>query len=157
MANALKCNKCGICYYAESRKQHGDMCEDIKFDKPNNDKCDGVVISENSKIFKDFNPKIHVLKSGDYKDIAMKIASLVEEKQIAYGDSFGRSADFLHLLYPEGVPVNKYKDMLAQVRVFDKLMRIANKKEAFGENPWEDIVGYGLLSCKEEEQEEKEK
>ena len=32
--------------------------------------------------------------------------------------------------------------MLAITRVVDKLFRIANRKDAFGENPWQDIAGY---------------
>ena len=30
--------------------------------------------------------------------------------------------------------------------MIDKLFRIANKKDAFDENPWRDIAGYALLS-----------
>lgn len=33
------------------------------------------------------------------------------------------------------------------VRVVDKLFRIANHKDAFGENPWADIAGYAVLMC----------
>lgn len=35
--------------------------------------------------------------------------------------------------------------MLAIVRVFDKMMRIATDKDAFGEDPWRDIAGYAIL------------
>jgi len=37
------------------------------------------------------------------------------------------------------------------LRVIDKLFRIASQKEAFGENPWQDIAGYGLLKCNDPE------
>ena len=46
--------------------------------------------------------------------------------------------------------------MLGITRVIDKLFRIANRKEAFGENPWEDIAGYGLLGVANEVDEKKE-
>jgi hypothetical protein len=48
-------------------------------------------------------------------------------------------------LYPDGVKPEQYIDLLVTVRIVDKLFRIANKKDAFGENPWQDIAGYGLL------------
>lgn len=76
---------------------------------------------------------------------AEKIGRLVFEKQEAYGDSFGRSHRIAEVLYPDGVSKEQMKDFLTIVRVIDKLFRIANKKSAFGENPWKDIAGYALL------------
>lgn len=38
--------------------------------------------------------------------------------------------------------------MLCIVRIFDKLMRIANKKDAFAESPYADLAGYALLGEK---------
>lgn len=86
-----------------------------------------------------------------YSDKGSEIGKLVEKKQIAYGDSFGRSGNVLREMYPNGIKPEQYDDMLALVRVIDKCFRIANKKHAFGENPWKDIVGYGLLSLKKED------
>lgn len=83
-----------------------------------------------------------------YPTIGQEIGQLVEQKQAAYGDSFGRSAAVLEQLYPNGIPVSAYTDALAIVRVVDKLFRIATDKDAFGESPWKDIIGYGLLSVK---------
>lgn len=80
-----------------------------------------------------------------YKLIGETIGKLVDEKNQAYGDSFNKAGDFLKILYPNGVQPYQYKDMLAIVRVFDKQMRIATNKDAFGENPWNDITGYGIL------------
>ena len=81
-------------------------------------------------------------------EIAGRIAKLVEEKQIAYGNSFNLSGEILKLLYPNGVKPDQYPDMLCVVRIIDKLFRIASQKEAFDENPYDDIVGYGLLGAK---------
>lgn len=80
-----------------------------------------------------------------YHRIAFKIASLVAEKNKAYGDAFSKSSSFLKLLYPNGVKVEDYSNMLTIVRIFDKLMRIATNKGAFNEDPWADINGYTLL------------
>mgnify|MGYP001490986316 FL=1 len=92
-------------------------------------------------------------ETGKYEQIARRIGRLVDEKNKAYGDAFHRSGEFLKILYPNGITPEQYGDMLAIVRVFDKLMRIANRKNAFGENPWNDVAGYGILQSDGEEQE----
>lgn len=84
-------------------------------------------------------------RSTKYEEIAIKIGQLVDEKNQAYGDAFNKSDEFLKLLYPNGVKPEQYNDMLAIVRIFDKLMRLATNKGAFEENPWRDIAGYGVL------------
>ena len=80
-----------------------------------------------------------------FEETGLRIGRLVEEKNKSYGDAFDKAGDFLKLLYPNGIEPNQYGDMLVVARVFDKLMRVATDKDAFGENPWEDIVGYGIL------------
>jgi hypothetical protein len=88
--------------------------------------------------------------NNSYQNIAIFIADLVSEKNEAYGSSFSKSQQFLEILYPNGIAVSQYKDMLTIARIFDKLMRIANRKDAFGESPYGDILGYALLMLKEE-------
>ena len=80
-----------------------------------------------------------------YREIAGEIGALVSEKNKAYGNSFGQAQEILEVLYPNGIQKEQYTDMLAIVRVIDKLFRIANKKDAFGESPWRDICGYAIL------------
>ena len=88
---------------------------------------------------------------GDvYMYKALEVARVVKEKNEAYGSSFSKAGEFLKLLYPEGIQPAQYKDALLLVRIFDKQMRIATDKDAFGENPYQDIQGYGLLGCLEE-------
>lgn len=82
----------------------------------------------------------------DYVKLAMEIGELVQTKQAAYGDSFGKSGEVLRTLYPNGVAVSQYTDMLAICRIVDKLFRIATDKDALGESPWRDVAGYALLS-----------
>ncbi len=76
---------------------------------------------------------------------AREIGMLLEEKNAAYGNAFIEAERVLKVLYPNGVKPEQYTDMLAITRVLDKLFRIANRKDAFGENPWEDLGGYGIL------------
>ncbi len=82
---------------------------------------------------------------SEYHALAQEIADLVVQKQEAYGDSFGQAGLFLRLLYPTGVPVEKFDDMLTIVRIFDKLKRLATDKDFGGESPYRDIGGYALL------------
>lgn len=79
-----------------------------------------------------------------YPELGHKIGELVEVKSEAYGDSVGKCGDYLRLLYPDGIPPEKYGDALLLARDFDKNMRIANDKHAFGENPYIDKAGYAL-------------
>ncbi len=94
-----------------------------------------------------------VFLSG-YVSHGAALGQMVANKQMAYGDAFGQSHKVLEILYPAGVSLGQMKDFLTVVRIIDKLFRIANRKDAFGENPWEDIAGYALLeSCRRNERE----
>jgi hypothetical protein len=81
----------------------------------------------------------------NYEDIGYDVGELVRQKQLAYGDSFGRSGNCLRQMFPNGIKPEQYDDVLTIVRILDKLFRIANNPKAFNENPYQDIVGYGLL------------
>jgi hypothetical protein len=80
-----------------------------------------------------------------FEQIAKEIGELVEVKNKAYGNAFMKSEEFLRLLYPAGIPLGKYGDVLLQVRIFDKIVRVATNPKAFGESPYGDIAGYGIL------------
>jgi len=80
-----------------------------------------------------------------YVELGTETGELVTQKQLAYGDSFGKSGAVLRQLYPNGIRIDQYDDMLTIVRILDKLFRIATDPSAFGENPYRDITGYGLL------------
>ena len=83
-----------------------------------------------------------------YKLIGEKIGALVEQKQAAYGDSFGKSGAVMRILYPTGISDAQLDDALTVVRVLDKLFRIATDRDALGESPWNDIAGYAILSVR---------
>lgn len=89
--------------------------------------------------------KVH--KEGAYEKLGADLGRLVDIKQESYGDSFGISHKFLSLLYPDGVPVDAYKELLILIRIFDKMKRIATNKDALGEDPYRDIAGYALLGA----------
>lgn len=82
---------------------------------------------------------------GEFAAIGREIGELVEQKNQAYGSAFQHSADLLKLFFPNGVQPHQYTDLLLIARISDKLFRIANKKDAFGESPYGDIIGYGIL------------
>lgn len=83
----------------------------------------------------------------DFVELGKKIGRLCHEKNIAYGDSFGNTGEFLKLLYPDGITPEQYEDSLLLARIFDKLSRIANQKSAFAESPYLDIAGYAILGA----------
>lgn len=87
-----------------------------------------------------------------YEEIGAAIGAIVNQKQAAYGDSFSKAGDVLALMYPNGVKPEQYTDMLAIVRVLDKLFRVATDRDAFGESPWKDVSGYGMLGAKRHEE-----
>ncbi len=86
-------------------------------------------------------------RAEKYHLVGSDIGDLVGQKQLAYGDSFGKAGEVLKQMYPEGIQPAQYKDLLTIVRILDKLFRIATDRDAFGENPFRDICGYALLSC----------
>jgi hypothetical protein len=90
--------------------------------------------------------------ASPYHSLAREVAVTVIEKQAAYGDSFGRSGEVLRILYPDGISQAAMPDALTIVRVIDKLFRVATKKDALGESPWRDVMGYALLAVRRDEQ-----
>lgn len=137
---------CSVCH-----KTYEDIEKAMKCCTNNNKEW--YTIEEAIKIL-NLNPE-EILKElendlGKYEQIGKSIGQLVDEKNKAYGNSFNESSNFLKILYPNGIQVDQYADMLGIIRVFDKLMRIAHQKDAFGENPWRDIVGYGILRSEDE-------
>ena len=85
--------------------------------------------------------------SANYEAIGQEIGRLVDAKQTAYGDSFGKAGAVMRILYPDGISVAQLDDALCVVRILDKLFRVATSKDALGESPYKDIAGYGLLGA----------
>lgn len=83
-----------------------------------------------------------------FESIAVEVAALVEDKNRAYGSSFDNAGTFVRLLWPNGVPAESVDDLLAFVRIWDKMMRVATNPTAFGEDPRRDMLGYCLLNCR---------
>ncbi len=80
-----------------------------------------------------------------FAQIGTETGQLVERKNAAYGSSFAKTGDYLRLLYPDGLRPDQFDDALLLARDFDKSMRIATSRNAFGESPWEDKAGYAIL------------
>lgn len=79
-----------------------------------------------------------------YEQIGKKIGSLVEHKNDCYGDVTRKSGEIFKILYPNGIKTEEYTEMIALVRVMDKISRIANGNKG-DENAWKDLAGYGIL------------
>jgi len=81
-----------------------------------------------------------------FVQLGESIGQLLDQKDAAYGSSFDKSGEVLRVLFPDGVRVDQYRDLLAITRILDKLFRIATRKDAFAESPWQDIAGYAILA-----------
>jgi hypothetical protein len=75
-----------------------------------------------------------VTDDDTFESIGLSIGRLVTEKNEAYGNSFEKAQGILKILYPDGIPLEKYGTVLTIARVVDKLFRIATHEKAFGEN-----------------------
>jgi hypothetical protein len=91
-----------------------------------------------------------------YEEQAEAIGKLVAEKNAAYGSAFAEAHHILKVLYPSGIRPEQYTDALAVIRVIDKLFRIANARDAFGESPWRDIAGYAILGVADDQKKRSE-
>ena len=112
------------------RKEDGHGCEEF---------C-------SARCYSGFTKDVSAPGLSGFQEIGTAVGKLVQEKNEAYGDAFLRVGEVLRILYPEGISLDQYDDMLAITRVLDKLFRIATDKDAFGETPWQDICGYAILS-----------
>jgi hypothetical protein len=83
-----------------------------------------------------------------FDNIASDLARLLTAKNDAYGNAFDKTTQILTLLYPKGIPLSSYKDVHVIIRMLDKLSRIAQNNDPFGESPYQDIAGYSLLALK---------
>jgi hypothetical protein len=90
-----------------------------------------------------------------FQQIGTRIGALVQVKNDAYGSSFATAGAAFRLLYPNGLRPEQYDDMLLLARIWDKLMRIATDRDALGENPFQDIIGYGILGVALHQRDEK--
>lgn len=98
-------------------------------------------------------PEEQVTLDTTYPEAGVILGKLLDKKQEAYGDSFNKSEQILRILYPNGITLEQYKDMLVIVRDIDKLFRIATRKDAFGESPYKDKAGYNILAWVRDEKE----
>lgn len=90
-----------------------------------------------------------IIPQGEYEILGREIGALVDLKNPAYGD-IKRVTEAMKVFYPNGIPVERLGDALLVTRILDKINRISGgNKEAFSENPFKDIAGYGLLGARE--------
>ena len=74
--------------------------------------------------------------AGSVRRILKEVGDLLIAKNKAYGDS---------ALNPVGIFAKGNAEELIRVRIDDKLSRIANNPDAFGEDPIDDLQGYLVL------------
>lgn len=83
--------------------------------------------------------------------VCEKMVKILMEKREQYGFAFQTCPDFLSLLYPEGIPSTKYREAIFCMRMYDKMMRLANQTDKDIEDPMLDLLGYALLYLEDKE------
>ncbi len=91
---------------------------------------------------------LKIEKGPDFAKVALKMATILHKKNEQYGSSFSETHKIMQILYPGGVSPADYPDMLAIVRILDKLFRISRGDQG-DESAWKDICGYALLKVAE--------
>ena len=90
------------------------------------------------------------MKKVDVRSVACDVVVVVEEKNREYGSAFQKVSEILSILFPNGIPTNKYHDVAILIRVLDKICRIASANDKnVKKDAWLDICGYGLLRLSE--------
>lgn len=98
---------------------------------------------------------------GKYEKLGAEIGAMVDEKQQAYGDSFGRSHRIFQELLMDyydpdrdvyELPRSMLPHLLTLTRMVDKLFRVVSNPDGdrMGESPYRDIAGYALLAVGKE-------
>lgn len=100
----------------------------------------------------------NVSKPTYFEELGTKTGKLVDEKQLAYGDSVGKTFDLMKIYLQNWrnedgtytIPESLLKHILLQVRIIDKQNRIFNNPDGdlMEENPYSDTVGYGMLGVR---------
>ena len=83
-------------------------------------------------------------KADVIKQAGRELGELVAHKNSQYGNSWEVVTELLMVLYPEGISIDSYQDIMLVVRICDKLCRIS-QGAGETEEPWTDLAGYGLL------------
>ena len=86
-----------------------------------------------------------------FSKVGAGVAELLTQKRVCYGDSYGLSTHILSLLYPRGITTLDYGNLLAILRIIEKLFRAAKGSDPDGESPFLDIAGYAMLVLAKEE------
>lgn len=87
----------------------------------------------------------------DLKVAVDLLKETVIKKNLAYGNSYEVAPQIMKVLYPDGIKPEQMDNALLMVRVIDKIKRIVQNNDPFGENPWMDIAGYAVLAMTTQE------
>ena len=88
-----------------------------------------------------------------FEKICDRLAKLLIRKNKQYGQAYITSANILKILYPGGIQIIDYEEVLLIVRICDKLSRITSPFRVLeDESPFQDIAGYGILGQQRWEQ-----
>lgn len=81
-----------------------------------------------------------------FDPLCTDLSKLLWEKRQSYGsNNLTGTGDFFKLLFPEGIPPERFQDALILARMFDKMSRIARGTQG-QEDAWQDLAGYAVCA-----------
>ncbi len=85
-----------------------------------------------------------------FHDVILKtcadLGPFLVAKNEAYGDASRRIVSVLQSFYPDGIPHGQIQNCYYMIQILNKLSRIAENNDPFGEDPWLDCAGYSILA-----------
>lgn len=84
----------------------------------------------------------------EWRGLGLEVADLVAARNETYGNSIGKSAEILAVIWPDGIPPEAIPWAHYVIRIVDKLNRIAAAPEKLEvvRDAFVDIAGYGLCA-----------
>ena len=78
--------------------------------------------------------------------ISAELGPFLVSKNEAYGDATRRIVTVLEAFYPAGIPRDQIENAYYMIQILNKLSRVAQNNDPFGEDPWLDSAGYAVLA-----------
>lgn len=80
-----------------------------------------------------------------------EIEEMVNEKNLRYGDSIGKSCAMLYMMCPEGITTKQYPHAHYVIRILDKVSRIMalNIGQEDIQDAYRDIIGYSVKALQQ--------
>jgi len=80
----------------------------------------------------------------DLKKICEIVSEITQMKSESYHDAMHKYKNILKIMFPDGIPVDRYEHLYPCLRILDKVVRILTGKNLKGDDDYLDIAGYAM-------------